>query len=137
MWWWVLTSPGVTRQPDASSVSAAAGRGSADAPTPEISPFVIATHPPGSSRREPSQVATSLALTTSKPAPDISSGTGVERVRVLQHAVSHALSGGQPFAAPLEFGPVSAAPGSRPVGNVSYRTLVSGIRAGGPGWSGP
>ena len=68
MWWWVLTRPGVTRQPDASMVSAAAGAGSVDAPTPDTRPPVIATHPPASSRPSSSHVATSLALRTSRSA---------------------------------------------------------------------
>src|ERR1700677_3350578 len=50
MWWWVLTRPGVTRQPDASIVSAAAGGGSVDEPTPDTRPPVIAPHPPGRPR---------------------------------------------------------------------------------------
>src|SRR6516164_7397682 len=60
--------PGVTRQPDASKTDTAAGTGSSDDPTPLIRPPVIATQPPGSSRREPSHVATSFALATRRSA---------------------------------------------------------------------
>src|SRR5689334_22055262 len=78
MWWWVLISPGVTRQPAASSTDEAAGTGSADEPTPLIRPPVIATHPPGSSRREPSQVATSFAFRTRRSQATMS-GIGVSQ----------------------------------------------------------
>ena len=54
--------PGVTKHPDASMRSVAAGTGSVEEPTPEIRPFVIATQPPGNSRRALSTVATRRAL---------------------------------------------------------------------------
>src|SRR3954469_18073835 len=67
-WWWVLTRPGVTRQPRASIVRTAAGRGSAEDPIPLISPSVTATQPPGISRRASSTVATRSASVTSRSA---------------------------------------------------------------------
>src|SRR5579859_6989114 len=76
MWWWVLTRPGVTRQPEASSVSRAAGAGAAAPPTPLISPPVTATQPPASSRCSASQVATSFAPVTSRSAPGSGLTTG-------------------------------------------------------------
>src|SRR5215472_4535293 len=67
-WWWVLTRPGVTRQPLASRVCVAGGTGSAGEPTPVMRPPVTATQPPASSRRCASQVTTSLAPVTTRSA---------------------------------------------------------------------
>ena len=54
--------PGVTKHPVASMRSVAAGIGSVEVPTSEMRPFVMATHPPGNSRRAVSTVATRRAL---------------------------------------------------------------------------
>ena len=54
--------PGVTKHPDASIRSVASGIGSTEEPTPEIRPLVMATQPPGNSRRALSTVATRRAL---------------------------------------------------------------------------
>jgi len=67
----VLTSPGVTRQSVASITRVACGSEPA-APTPEISPLVIATQPPGISVRALSTVATSVALRTTRSAVELS-----------------------------------------------------------------
>src|SRR3954452_15495784 len=64
MWWWVLISPGVTRQPAAPSVSFAAGGASVEPPTALTRPSVIATQPPAISRRSSSTVATRSAPLT-------------------------------------------------------------------------
>src|SRR5205085_3382182 len=69
MWWWALTSPGVTRQPPASIRSRAGGSAPAP-PTPLITPCDTATQPPGTSRRSSSRVATSVALAISRSTGD-------------------------------------------------------------------
>ena len=61
-------SPGVTKQLLASITSLASGGVSSEEPTPEMSPLVIATQPPGNSRRVESTVATNSALRTSRSA---------------------------------------------------------------------
>src|SRR5215469_9274428 len=73
-WWWVLTRPGVTRQPLASRTCRAGGSGSAAEPTPVMRPPVTATQPPASSRRCASQVATSLAPVITRSAGSLTTG---------------------------------------------------------------
>src|SRR3954452_18868039 len=82
MWWWVLISPGVTRQPAAGSVSFAAGGASVEPPTALTRPSVIATQPPAISRRSSSTVATRSAPLTRRS--HVASGTDVV-YRALTH----------------------------------------------------
>ena len=51
--------------------------GTPDAPTPEITPPVTATHPPASSRPAASQVATSFAFRTNRSAIVLLRSVGV------------------------------------------------------------
>src|SRR4051812_34222588 len=62
---WVLTSPGVTRQPDASIRCCAAGS-CPGRPTESTSPLRTATHPPAISVPTSSTVATRVAPATSR-----------------------------------------------------------------------
>ena len=65
MWWWVLTSPGVTRQPEAS-IRCSAGGSCPGPPTESTSPSRTATQPPAISVPASSTVATSVAPETSR-----------------------------------------------------------------------
>ncbi len=108
MWWWVLTRPGVTRQPAASSVSPRGGPGSPAPPTALISPPVTATQPPASSRCSASQVATSLAPVTSRSA----AGSG-----------GHHWCSGSPSGAPAR----DTAPSISPYGRSAAKNTVAGV----------
>ena len=94
MWWWVLTRPGVTRQPCGRQRAAwrRAAR-SAAAPTAVTIPSVMATQPPAISRWSSSHVATSTASRTSRSTPmsgasvGAAPGAAATRHRALQRNV--------------------------------------------------
>ena len=80
MWWWVLTSPGVTRQPSARSVRGAGGAVRPAPPSALTRPPVTRHPAAGDLAPLGVQVATSSAPATTRSAAGGPAGTG-ESVR--------------------------------------------------------